>query len=88
LIDISVFDSLLTEQCRLLIPEPIAVNRGQYIAGKMVFVANNRFSYDIFITAELEGTGISCSSVVHLHDQVRTICLNWHLIEFIFKCVE
>lgn len=67
---------LFSSQCRLFIPEPIAVNRGQFVSGKMVFVANSRFSYDIFITADLEGTAISCSSVVHLHDQVLIITMS------------
>lgn len=56
-------------QCRLLLCEPLAVNKGQYVSGKMDFVANERFSYNIFITAEIEGTGIQTSSTVYLHDQ-------------------
>mmetsp|Transcript_10391 Transcript_10391/g.15797 ORF Transcript_10391/g.15797 Transcript_10391/m.15797 type:complete len:357 (+) Transcript_10391:41-1111(+) len=56
-------------QCRLLLADPIAVNRGQVVAGRMVFVANDRFSYDIEITACIEGTHISTTSTVHLHDQ-------------------
>jgi hypothetical protein len=36
----------------------------------MEFFANDRFSYNIFITAELEGTGIQTLSTVYLHDQV------------------
>ena len=56
-------------QCRLLLLEPIAVNRGQVVSGKMVFRANQKFSYDIHITANLEGTNITSKNVVHLHDQ-------------------
>jgi histone-arginine methyltransferase CARM1 len=56
-------------QCRLLLSEPIAVNRGQVVSGKMVFTANKKFSYDIDITARLEGTDIVSTNTVYLHDQ-------------------
>lgn len=59
-------------QCRLLLSEPLAVNRGQFVSGKMEFYANERFSYNIFITTELEGTGIQINSTIYLHDQVSS----------------
>lgn len=49
----------------------MAANKGQFVSGKMLFVANSRFSYDIIISMELEGTEIKTSSVIHLHDQVH-----------------
>jgi hypothetical protein len=62
--------SLSLSQCRMLLYEPLAVNRGQFVSGKMEFFANDRFSYNILITAEIEGTEIHTSSTVYLHDQV------------------
>ena len=56
-------------QCRLLLREPIAVNRGQCVTGKMLFKVNKKFSYDIHIAANLDGTNISSSNIVYLHDQ-------------------
>jgi type I protein arginine methyltransferase len=57
-------------QCRLLLPEPIAVNRGQVVSGVLVFDANEHFSYDLTLTARLEGTAIACTSTIRLQDQV------------------
>jgi len=56
-------------QCRLLFHEPIAVNKGQHVSGSIVFEANEKFSYNLHITAKLEGTDIVTTNVVHLHDQ-------------------
>jgi hypothetical protein len=55
----------------MLLAEPLAVNKGQYVSGKMEFFANDRFSYNIYITAEIEGTEIRTTSTIYLHDQVR-----------------
>ena len=38
-------------QCRLLLPQPIAVNAGQSVSGVLNFKANEHYSYDI----EMEG---------------------------------
>lgn len=57
-------------QCRLLLHEPLAVNRGQVVSGNMVFEANDKFSYNIYITVNIEGTGISSSNRINLHDQM------------------
>ena len=46
-------------QCRLLLSEPIAVNKGQTVSGSMAFVANDKFSYCIHLNACLDGTEIS-----------------------------
>ena len=56
-------------QCRLLFHEPIAVNKGQYISGEMHFQVNDKFSYNINMTARIDGTEIETSSKVNLHDQ-------------------
>ena len=57
-------------QCRLMLKEPIAVNKGQSISGKLLFVANEKFSYNITMTIQLDGTDISSTNVVRLHDQM------------------
>jgi histone-arginine methyltransferase CARM1 len=56
-------------QCRLLLIDPIAVNRGQIISGSMTFNANKKFSYDIQIVANLDGTSITSKNTIYLHDQ-------------------
>jgi histone-arginine methyltransferase CARM1 len=56
-------------QCRLLLPEPIAVNRGQTVSGSMQFMANEHFSYDLLLTVRLDGTNIQCSTTIFLQDQ-------------------
>mmetsp|Transcript_6734 Transcript_6734/g.22672 ORF Transcript_6734/g.22672 Transcript_6734/m.22672 type:complete len:361 (-) Transcript_6734:204-1286(-) len=57
-------------QCRLLLREPLGVNRGQTVSGTMSFSANAKFSYDIHISVELEGTSVSSSGRVRLQDQM------------------
>ena len=57
-------------QCRLLLNEPIAVNKGQGITGKMTFQANDKFSYYILLTASIDGTNISSTNRINLHDQM------------------
>ena len=57
-------------QCRLLLKKPMAVNETQMIHGNLKFIANERYSYDIHILLQLEGTSISSENIVHLHDQV------------------
>lgn len=57
-------------QCRLLLRDPIAVNRGQSISGTLHFVANNKFSYFVDMRVKLDGTGIISENRVSLHDQV------------------
>lgn len=57
-------------QCRMLLREPIAVNRNQNISGKLEFTANPKFSYDIAIETRIVGTEILTTNVIKLHDQV------------------
>ena len=56
-------------QCRLLLPEPIAVNRGQTVSGVLRFAANDSFSYDLTMEARLDGTAIASTSKIYLQDQ-------------------
>uniref|UniRef100_A0A7R9U1C9 type I protein arginine methyltransferase n=1 Tax=Pinguiococcus pyrenoidosus TaxID=172671 RepID=A0A7R9U1C9_9STRA len=57
-------------QCRLLLRDPIAVNRGQTVTGSLKFVANSRFSYDITFSCRLEGTDITSQNHIKLQDQL------------------
>eukprot|EP01035_Chromulina_nebulosa_P020009 gene20009-25983_t len=57
-------------QCKLLLREPIAVNKGQYITGSLDFIANDKFSYDIKMTLRILDTEVISENVVYLHDQV------------------
>jgi len=56
-------------QCRLLIPNPIAVNPTQVITGSLKFEANEFFSYYLTLTMRLEGTNIQSTNRINLHDQ-------------------
>ena len=56
-------------QCRLLLEVPVAVNRGQSVSGSLAFKANESFSYDIVVTAQLDGTSVVSANTVHLKDQ-------------------
>jgi len=57
-------------QCRLMLKDPIAVNKGQVVSGKLVFTANDKFSYFIDMACHIEGTDVSCSNRINLHDQM------------------
>jgi histone-arginine methyltransferase CARM1 len=59
-------------QCRLMLKEPIAVNKGQQVSGKLVFTANEKFSYNIQMICRLDGTEISATNSIRLHDQVSS----------------
>lgn len=69
-------------QCRMLFRDPVAVNKGQTVSGVLKFVANNSFSYDIEMTASIDGTAVSTRSMIHLKDQVyRIFCVvNWMVV--------
>jgi type I protein arginine methyltransferase len=58
-------------QCRLLLLEPIAVNKGQTISGSLHFQANECFSYYIDIEVRIDGTNVLSRNRVNLKDQVR-----------------
>lgn len=57
-------------QCRLLFPDPLAVNKGQNVYGSMSFKANDKFSFFVTITATIDGTDITTTNVINLHDQM------------------
>lgn len=56
-------------QTRFLFAQPIAMNRGQTLAGYMDLRANSQRSMDIGIKVELESTGIVFSQSFALQDQ-------------------
>ena len=60
-------------QCRLLLAEPIAVNRGQVVVGKLHFQANASFSYYVDMTVGIEGTEVISRNRVNLKDQVSNL---------------
>ena len=60
-------------QCRLLVQEPLAVNAGQRIAGKLSMSANEKYSYDLTLTVHIVGTAgaaVSRTSRINLQDQM------------------
>ena len=57
-------------QCRLLLKDPIAVNKGQTISGNLTFDVNDKFSYNIKLRATLDGTNIESCNLIYLHDQM------------------
>lgn len=60
-------------QCRLLLREPIAVNKGQRVVGNLHFTANNSFSYNVGIMVGIEGTTVVSRNCVNLKDQVSPL---------------
>ncbi|CAM9124572.1 unnamed protein product [Chrysoparadoxa australica] len=56
-------------QSRLLFCRPLAVNATQIVRGSLKFKANERFSYDVTMHAELEGTSFSSTQQINLQDQ-------------------
>ena len=56
-------------QCKLLFKEPIAVNRGQVINGKISFVANDQYSYNIQMNCIIQGTNVVATGKFNLKDQ-------------------
>jgi histone-arginine methyltransferase CARM1 len=57
-------------QCRLLLPEPIAVNKTQTISGTVTMTANDYSSYYVEFDINLDGTNIKQSNTVSLHHQL------------------
>lgn len=56
-------------QCKLLFPEPMAVNRGQTVSGLMSFEVNDSYSYFVDIVAQLEGSSVVRKNRINLKDQ-------------------
>lgn len=57
-------------QCRLLLKEPIAVNKGQFVSGTLSFQVNDKFSYNISLRAGIDGTEVTAQNEIRLHDQM------------------
>jgi len=57
-------------QCRLMLSDPIAVNKGQSVSGSLHFIANDKFSYFIDMDIQLDGTNIRSRNRINLHDQM------------------
>ncbi|CAM9669122.1 unnamed protein product [Ectocarpus fasciculatus] len=57
-------------QCRLLLREPIAVNKNQSISGSMLFEVNDKFSYCVTVRVQLDGTDVYTENKINLHDQM------------------
>lgn len=57
-------------QCRLLLKDPIAVNKGQFISGVLKFDVNEKFSYNINMKVRLDGTEVESENTIYLHDQL------------------
>lgn len=55
---------------RLMLKEPIAVNKGQYVSGQLRFAANEKFSYFVHMTVRIDGTEVESENTVSLHDQI------------------
>ena len=57
-------------QCRLLLSEPLAVNKGQAVTGRLHMVANEAQSFDLSLDITLDGTDITSSATFKLQDQM------------------
>jgi hypothetical protein len=55
-------------QVRLLLTEPLAINRGQKIQGKIVFTANNMQSYFIYLKIGIPEINFWIENVYDLKD--------------------
>lgn len=60
-------------QCRLLLREPVAVNRGQRVIGSLTFEANESFSYNVTMEVQIEGTSVVSKNHINLKDQVSLV---------------
>lgn len=58
-------------QVRLLLEEPIGVNKDQSVSGRLNFEANDKFSYYLALTTVLDGTHVKGGNKrINLHDQM------------------
>jgi histone-arginine methyltransferase CARM1 len=55
-------------QIRLLFPEPIAINKGQKLVGKIHFKANRLQSYHIYLKIGIQDIPITVENVYDLKD--------------------
>lgn len=56
-------------QCRLLLPEPLAVNATQGVTGRLEFQAHEKYSYNVTLHVHLDGTHIVRTARINLQDQ-------------------
>lgn len=56
-------------QCKLLLLDPIAVNKGQTVSGNLYFRANQGFSYFVDMTVGIDGTEVVSHNRINLKDQ-------------------
>ena len=56
-------------QSRLLFHEPIAVNKGQTLSGRLRMKANEHSSFAVSLTCTLDGCGVAAGCKIDLHDQ-------------------
>ena len=58
-------------QCRLLLREPMGVNRDQTVSGRLDFEANDKASYFLDLESRLDGTAVTGGNKrINLHDQM------------------
>ena len=55
-------------QSRLLLKEPLAVNKNQTLKGELKFKANREQSYFVYLRLEIEGTSIVSDNHYHIKD--------------------
>jgi histone-arginine methyltransferase CARM1 len=55
-------------QVRLLLPEPLAINKGQKIVGSLIFKANNIRSYYIYLKIGIQELNLWMENVYDLKD--------------------
>ena len=56
-------------QCRLLMRDPLGVNKNQKVSGTIIMDANKHSSYDVKMDVQLDGTGVSGGNDIDLHNQ-------------------
>jgi histone-arginine methyltransferase CARM1 len=70
-------------QCRLLFPEPLAVNKGQFVSGVMHFEVNEHFRYTYKLYNIYILTYIHTHTYTHIH--YHTIAhINLHILTYIY----
>ena len=66
-------------QMRLLLQEPLGVNKGQEVRGKLTMKANDEQSYDIVLSASIPVLNVHSTNKLDLKDpEYRTAYQNWN----------
>ena len=64
---------------RLLLQEPLGVNKGQEVRGKLTMKANDEQSYDIVLSASIPVLNVHSTNKLDLKDpEYRTAYQNWN----------